>query len=78
MKHCIECGKEIDSNDDLYCLKCIEYEKWLDEQDEDYYEDYEENKAQELFERACECTCGAWQNINGQTVHVADCCCGAE
>ena len=82
MKECIVCGKPIDSKDDLYCMACIEYEKMLDEQDydddDDFYERQAERKAEELWERACECTCGAWQNINGKTIHVADCCCGAE
>lgn len=60
-------------------------EDWYDDEDEDYEEDeddfYErqwERKQEELWERAENCTCGAWQNIDGQTLHVADCCCGAE
>lgn len=56
--------------------------------DDDYDDDYDfdnnddddwyERQQDELYERACNCTCGAWQNIKGKTVHVADCCCGAE
>jgi hypothetical protein len=49
-----------------------------DEYDNDDSDDWEERRQEELYERACNCTCGAWQNIKGQTVHVADCCCGAE
>ena len=54
---------------------------WDDEFDDESQgddDDWEERKAEELFERACNCTCGAWQNHNGETFRVADCCCGAE
>ena len=55
----------------------IFYDDYDDDNDYDD-DDYYERQQEELYERACNCTCGAWQNINGQTVHVADCCCGAE
>jgi hypothetical protein len=56
----------------------IDYNDEDDAHDNDDLDDWEERRQEELHERACNCTCGAWQNIKGQTVHVADCCCGAE
>mgnify|MGYP001017247241 CR=1 FL=1 len=58
----------------------IDYDEDYDDDDfdNDDSEDWEERRQEELYERACNCTCGAWQNIKGQTIHVADCCCGAE
>lgn len=76
MKECIECGCPIEDTQEYMCKKCIDYERWIDEHDDD--DDWEYRKSEELYERACNCSCGAWQNINGITVHVADCCCGAE
>jgi len=62
-------------------MDCIDYDDYFDDDeydDDDFYDDYQDRLEEELFERACNCTCGAWQHINGVTYHVADCCCGAE
>lgn len=43
-------------------------------------EDREDEKQNELAERAFACTCGAWTFNKERTkvLHVADCICGAE
>ena len=46
--------------------------------DEDDSEDCQERYEEERFERLSQCTCGAWQVVNWELIHVADCCCGAE
>lgn len=46
--------------------------------DEDDGEDCQERWEEERFERLSQCTCGAWQVVNWELIHVADCCCGAE
>ena len=64
-----------------------DYEEYLrheemlenDDDERDWDEEDEENEDQERFERACACTCGAWQiDKNGNAIHVADCYCGAD
>jgi len=64
-----------------------DYEEWLryeeelanDDDENDWETDEEEDEEQERFERACSCTCGAWQlSKDGNPIHVADCYCGAE
>lgn len=64
-----------------------QYEEWLrceEKEDDDYdnsmdEEDREEAEWEERCELAATCKCGAWIfNKNGDVVHVADCCCGAE
>jgi hypothetical protein len=77
---CIECGNELTTEAEInhgICYDCAIFD--IDEDDDDYDDDdWQERKEQELYERACECTCGAWQHKDGVTYHVADCCCGAE
>lgn len=52
------------------------------EDDSDLYDhdlDEQERQEEEYYERACSCTCGAWQvGKDGRGYHVADCYCGAE
>ena len=64
--YCTECGalEEIDC--------CCEF------YDEEEYEAIEEAEEERLMDIAMRCTCGAWRNINGKVLHLADCCCGAE
>jgi len=58
----------------LPALNVSEFED--DRRDEDFYQ---EQRERELEERAANCECGAWQMAkNGEVIHVADCCCGAE
>jgi hypothetical protein len=45
---------------------------------EDDEEDIEERRENERFERALNCTCGAWVINQNKVLHVADCVCGAE
>lgn len=52
-----------------------EYDNW-DDEDED---DIEERRETERYERALNCSCGAWQiSKTGTVIHVADCYCGAD
>ena len=77
-RSCIDCGHTYKtSSGSLYCPYCEdEYER---EDEEDYRERMEEQRLEELAERAALCKCGAWQFAkDGSVVHVADCCCGAE
>jgi len=54
----------------------MEAENINNPQDDDFYQ---EQRERELEERAANCECGAWQMAkNGEVIHVADCCCGAE
>ena len=46
----------------------------MEDDSEDCYERYME----ERLYRLSTCTCGAWQVVNWELVHLADCCCGAE
>ena len=46
-----------------------------DDEDED---DILERQENERFERALNCTCGAWVTNGIKVAHVADCICGAE
>ena len=46
-----------------------------DDEDED---DILERQENERFERALNCTCGAWVTNGSRVAHVADCICGAE
>lgn len=56
-------GDEADDDDDWYDLD--ELQKEIEEE--------------EKYERASNCTCGAWIiTKRGNVYHVADCCCGAE
>jgi hypothetical protein len=53
----------------------------LEEDDPMGYEDedeIEERRENERFERALNCSCGAWVVKNNNVLHVADCVCGAE
>jgi hypothetical protein len=69
MNYCEECGIEI-SEDEYWCPRCIEADDEID---------YEEREENERLEIAANCTCGAWQICeNGDVIHTADCCCGAE
>jgi hypothetical protein len=77
MKNCIECGIELTIRDQssMCCKAC----RYGNEDEDDYYERQQEEKENELAERATSCDCGAWQFANdGSVIHVADCCCGAE
>lgn len=50
-----------------------EDELWGDEDDE------MDREEEDNYDRACNCTCGAWIiTERGNVHHVADCCCGAE
>lgn len=53
-----------------------------EDQNEDelwYDEDEIDSEEEEKYERASNCTCGAWIiTERGNVHHVADCCCGAE
>lgn len=53
-------------------------EERYNDYDEDDSEDCRERWEEERFERLSQCTCGAWQVVNWELIHVADCCCGAE
>ena len=79
---CPECGQVLSAKESQaeYCNNCGEDFSHDDEFDiEDWREEQEERKQEELAERAANCTCGAWQFAkDGSVVHVADCCCGAE
>jgi hypothetical protein len=47
-----------------------------DDFDEDSIREIEEERRYEL---ALSCSCGAWAiSKNGNPIHIADCCCGAE
>jgi hypothetical protein len=77
---CCNIGLDESQNKKGYCNNCGEC---LDDDDyedaEDYRDRMEEQRFEELAERAALCKCGAWQFAkNGEVVHVADCCCGAE
>lgn len=77
-RSCIDCGNTYKtSSGSLYCPYCEdEYER---EDEDDYRERMEEQRLEELAERASFCKCGAWQFAkDGSVIHVADCCCGAE
>lgn len=85
MSNCRYCGEELQFDAEKahgICYACAEYFMDDDEDDDFYddddYDDYEERKIEELLDRCSECTCGAWQVIDGKPTHVADCCCGAE
>jgi hypothetical protein len=84
MSSCINCGQELTTDAEInhgICYDCATFDLDDDdyEDDDDFYERLEEQKQEELWERAHECTCGAWQHDNkGNVFHVADCCCGAE
>lgn len=70
---CFYCGDALEEDEHGICRHCDEED---DGKDEDFYE---KQRERELEERAACCTCGAWQMTdNGQVIHVADCCCGAE
>jgi hypothetical protein len=77
-RRCDECGVILKDDEQYMCKACIKFENMLDSYPDDDDTDWAERKEEELQERASNCTCGAWQIINGQAVHVADCCCGAE
>lgn len=47
---------------------------WADEDEDDILERQEN----ERFERALNCSCGAWIITHDKVAHVADCICGAE
>lgn len=53
-------------------------EERYNDYDEDDSEDLQEQWEEERFDRLSQCTCGAWQVVNWELIHVADCCCGAE
>lgn len=80
-RSCFDCGntyKTFDVENKFHlCPYCEdEYER---EDEDDYRERMEEQRLEELAERASFCKCGAWQFAkDGSVVHVADCCCGAE
>lgn len=76
MRSCVSCGEDFISKDKaIFCPYC-EDEDWDDGRDDDFYQ---EQRERELEERAANCSCGAWQMTkNGEVIHVADCCCGAE
>jgi hypothetical protein len=79
---CPECSKHLSDHEQRneYCHECGECWDGEDDFDEDdWREEMEERRQEELAERAALCKCGAWQFAkNGSVVHVADCCCGAE
>jgi hypothetical protein len=82
MKHkfCPECGIGLNTNEQQlgFCQNCKAF--WREDNDEDdWREEMEERREEELAERAATCKCGAWQFAkDGSVIHVADCCCGAE
>lgn len=55
-------------------------------EDEDFEDEYcpsmnesdEDEEAIQLMAIAVACKCGAYQVINGEVLHLADCVCGAE
>lgn len=56
-----------------------EYETMMAEDDFDDWDEEEDRQAEEDYERACACTCGAWTiGKDGRGYHVADCFCGAD
>jgi uncharacterized Zn finger protein (UPF0148 family) len=78
---CPECGVVLSSQESEaeYCNNCGEDFSYEDFDEDDWREEMEERRQEELAERAALCKCGAWQFAkNGSVVHVADCCCGAE
>ena len=77
MRSCVSCGEEFLSKyKAIFCPYCEDEEFEDDGRDEDFYQ---EQRERELEERAANCECGAWQMTkNGDVIHVADCCCGAE
>lgn len=79
MEYCPDCNRQLSYGETMIGM-CRECGCDLDEDDsEDYYERWEEQRAEELAERAASCKCGAWQFAkDGAVVHVSDCCCGAE
>ena len=78
MRSCVSCGEQfMGEQKAIFCPYC-ESEEFEDDdgRDEDFYQ---EQRERELEERASNCSCGAWQMAkNGEVIHVADCCCGAE
>lgn len=78
MRSCVLCNETFSGKDKaIFCPRC-EDEDWDDDdgRDDDFYQ---EQRERELEERAANCDCGAWQMTkNGEVIHVADCCCGAE
>jgi uncharacterized Zn finger protein (UPF0148 family) len=78
MRSCVSCGEEFLSKykKAIFCPYCEDEEFEDDGRDEDFYQ---EQREMELGQRAANCKCGAWQMAkNGEVIHVADCCCGAE
>ena len=47
----------------------------LDFLDDDEWDDGEDDYA---IDAATNCICGAWEFMDGQPIHVADCICGAD
>lgn len=77
MRSCVLCNETFSSKEKaFFCPQCEDEEFEDDGRDEDFYQ---EQRERELEERAANCECGAWQMAkNGEVIHVADCCCGAE
>lgn len=78
---CPECGQVLSPKESQveYCNNCGEDFSYDDFDEDDWREEMEERRQEELAERAAMCKCGAWQFAkDGSVVHVSDCCCGAE
>lgn len=75
IRTCHYCGSGLTKNEEARGI-CDDCEYGEDDGMDEYF--YIEQREKELEERAMNCSCGAWQNIKGRIVHVADCCCGAE
>jgi uncharacterized Zn finger protein (UPF0148 family) len=78
---CPECGQVLSSQESKgeYCNNCGEDFSYEDFDEDDWREEMEERRQEELAERAATCECGAWVfGKDGKVYHVADCCCGAE
>ena len=48
-----------------------ELDFWYDDEWDDGEDDY-------AIDAATNCICGAWEFMDGQPIHVADCICGAD
>jgi hypothetical protein len=56
-------------------------DEWNDGEDElDFWDDDEWNDGEDDYaiDAATNCICGAWEFMDGQPIHVADCICGAD